>query len=75
MAIKRNITDVSTLKRGANTLSAVYRGTTLIWPTTPPPSEPYIINSWNVENPYYWYEQATSENSIQTIKIMEFFKL
>jgi len=36
MAIKRNITDISTLKRGANTLTAVYRGSTLIWPTTPP---------------------------------------
>ena len=36
MAIKRNITDISTLKKGANTLSAVYVGSTLIWPTTPP---------------------------------------
>lgn len=34
-AIKRNITDISALKRGANNVAAVYRGSTLIWPTGP----------------------------------------
>lgn len=75
MAIKRNITDISALKRGANNVTAVYRGNTLIWPTTPPPSQAYVLNSWDIENPYYWFEQATSTDSIQTVKIMEFFKL
>ena len=56
MAIKRNITDISALKRGANNLTAVYRGTTLIWPTTPPPTvRGYVINaldtSINKSNP------------------------
>lgn len=54
MAIKRNITDISTLKRGANTLSAVYRGTTLIWPSTPPPVGPsFFINTWSFDTGYY----------------------
>lgn len=46
MAIKRNITDISTLKRGANTLSAVYRGTSLIWPSNPPAPVVWMIDTW-----------------------------
>ena len=46
MAIKRNITDISTLKRGANTLSAVYRGTILLWPSNPPAPVVWTIDTW-----------------------------
>lgn len=46
MAIKRNITDISALKRGANNVTAVYRGNTLIWPTTPPPVS-NLVDSYN----------------------------
>jgi hypothetical protein len=42
MAIKRNITDITNLRRGSNQVTAVYRGTTLIWPTTPPSDN----NTW-----------------------------
>lgn len=39
-AIKRNITDISNLKRGDVQINKVYRGSTLIWESgTPPVSE------------------------------------
>ena len=47
MAIKRNITDISALKRGANNVTAVYRGNTLIWPTTPPPT-PIVVDTFGL---------------------------
>lgn len=43
MAIKRNITDIANLRRGANQVTAVYRGNLLIWPNIVPPSD---NNTW-----------------------------
>lgn len=71
MAIKRNITDISTLKRGANTLAAVYRGSTLIWPTTPPVTPDFFINSWNFDSGYYPLEPT----GIQDEKLAMIFRL
>lgn len=36
MAINRGSNAIGNIKRGAATLSAVYRANLLIWPTTPP---------------------------------------
>lgn len=49
-AIKRNITDISNLKRGAVQVSKVYRGTNLIWESgTPPVSETtWLTNGLNM---------------------------
>ena len=45
-AIKRNITDISNLKRGDVQISKVYRGTTVIWTGGVVPPEPYSIESF-----------------------------
>jgi hypothetical protein len=71
MAIKRNITDISTLKRGANTLSAVYRGTSLIWPSNPPVEPGFFINTWLLDTGYYPLEPT----GIQDEKLAMLFRL
>lgn len=74
-AIKRNITDITNLKRGDVQVIKVYRGDTFIWAAGPPPTEAYVVNSWSITNPYYWFENAKDTDSIQITKILELFKL
>ena len=47
-AIKRNITDISNLKRGDVQITKVYRGANLIWTNAPVPPTPvtYSIDSF-----------------------------
>ena len=73
--IKRQITDVADIKRGSTNIEKVYRANTLIWQRTTPPTEAYVVNSWSITNPYYWFENATDTDSIQITKILELFKL
>lgn len=49
-AIKRNITDISNLKRGDVQINKVYRGTNLIWESgAPPVSETtWLTSAFNV---------------------------
>ena len=46
--IKRNITDISNLKRGDVQISKVYRGTTVIWTGgAPTPETTWLTNGLN----------------------------
>ena len=48
-AIKRNITDISNLKRGDVQISKVYRGTTVIWSGgAPTPETTWLTNGLNI---------------------------
>jgi len=47
-AIKRNITDISNLKRGAVQMSKVYRGANLIWSNAPSTSTKWLTNGLNL---------------------------
>ena len=47
-AIKRNITDISNLKRGAVQMSKVYRGDILIWPSGPVSETTWLTSALNV---------------------------
>jgi len=47
-AIKRNITDISNLKRGDVQVSKVYRGDILIWTNAPVSQTTWLTNGLNV---------------------------
>ena len=62
-AIKRNITDISNLKRGAVQMSKVYQGVTLIWSNAPTQN---VVNSFELVNSAYRVPvAATLINSFQ----------
>ena len=46
-AIKRNITDISNLKRGDVQVSKVYRGDILIWTNAPVSATKWLTNGLN----------------------------
>ena len=47
-AIKRNITDISNLKRGGVQISKVYRGAVLIWTNAPVATQTWLTNGLNI---------------------------
>jgi hypothetical protein len=47
-AIKRNITDISNLKRGAAQVVKVYRGANLVWTNAPAASATWLTNGLNM---------------------------
>ncbi len=44
MDLKRNITDVSDVKRGATNINYIYRATTLVWQRSTPVISGNIVN-------------------------------
>ena len=67
-AIKRNITDISNIKRGAVQMSAVYRGADLIWPSTPTPTGNVIQSFALVNSSYRVPVEATLITSFEITK-------